>query len=99
MRQWGFTKILPNHGNPEVIAKGGYGLGLIDMTRAYIRQLVEHSHDSDFQTQTLESYVGDAVKLGDVSVWWAYHEAHANNLEVVAKAWKDKPIPAFDKLP
>ncbi len=99
MRQWGFTKILPNHGNPEVIAKGGYGLGLIDMTRAYIRRLVEHSHDADFQTQTLESYVGDAVKLGDVSVWWAYHEAHANNLAVVAKAWKDKPIPAFDQLP
>ena len=99
MRQWGFTRILPNHGNPQVIAKGGYGLGLIDMTRAYIRRLVEHSHDADFQTQTLESYVGDAVKRGDVSVWWAYHEAHANNLAVVAKAWKDQPIPAFDTLP
>ena len=99
MRQWGFTKILPNHGNPEVIAKGGYGLGLIDMTRAYIRRLVEHSHDADFQKQPLESFVSDAVSRGDVSVWWAYHEAHANNLSVVAKAWKDQPIPDFDKLP
>ena len=99
MRQWGFTKILPNHGNPQVIASGGYGLGFLDMTRAYIRRLVEHSHDADFQKQPLESFVGDAVKRGDVSVWWAYREAHANNLAVVAKAWKDQPIPAFDALP
>jgi glyoxylase-like metal-dependent hydrolase (beta-lactamase superfamily II) len=99
MRQWGFTRILPNHGNPAVIAKGGYGLGLLDMTRAYVRRLVEHSHDADFAKQSLESYVSDAVRQGDVSVWWAYHEAHANNLSVVAKAWKDKPIPAFDTLP
>jgi hypothetical protein len=99
MRQWGFTKILPNHGNPEVIARGGYGLGLLDMTRAYIRRLVEHSHDADFAQQPLESYVADAIKQGDVSLWWAYREAHANNLAVVAKAWKDQPIPAFDSAP
>lgn len=99
MRQWGFTKILPNHGNPEVIAKGGYGLGLLDTTRAYIRRLVEHAHDADFQKQSLVSFVGDAVKAGDVSLWWAYNEAHANNLAVVAKAWKGQPIPGFDKLP
>jgi len=99
MRHWGFTRILPNHGNPDVIAKGGYSLGLLDMTRAYIRRLVEHSHDIDFQKQTLESFVSDAVKRGDVNVWWAYHEAHANNLAVVAKVWKDQAIPAFDALP
>lgn len=99
MRAWGFTKILPNHGNPDVIAQGGYGLGLLDMTRGYIRRLVEHSHDADFQKQSLESYVSDAVKQGDVSLWWAYREAHANNLSVVAKAWQDKPVPAFDTAP
>ena len=99
MRGWGFTKILPNHGNPAVIAAGGYGLGLIDATRAYIRALVEHSHDADFQKQPLAGFVGDAVKRGDVSLWWPYRDAHANNLAVVAKAWKDKPVPAFDSAP
>ncbi len=99
MRGWGFTKILPNHGNPAVIAAGGYGLGLIDATRAYVRALVEHSHDADFQKQPLASFVGDAVKRGDVSLWWPYRDAHANNLAVVAKAWKDQPIPAFDPAP
>lgn len=99
MRGWGFTKILPNHGNPAVIAAGGYGLGLIDTTRAYIRALVEHSHDADFQKQPLASFVGDAIKRGDVSLWWPYRDAHANNLAVVAKAWKDKPVPSFDAAP
>lgn len=99
MRQWGFTRILPNHGNPEVIARGGYTLGLIDTTRAYIRRLVEHAHDADFMAQPLESYVRDAVQRGDVSLWWAYREAHANNRATVAKAWKDQPIPAFEALP
>ena len=99
MRGWGFTKILPNHGNPAVIAAGGYGLGLIDATRAYIRALVEHSHDADFQKQPLESFVADAIKRGDVSLWWPYRGAHANNLAVVAKAWRDKPVPAFEPAP
>lgn len=99
MRGWGFTKIPPNHGNPAVIAAGGYGLGLIDATRAYIRALVEHSHDADFQKQPLDGFVADAVKRGDVSLWWPYRDAHANNLSVVAKTWKDKPVPAFDPLP
>ena len=99
MRQWGFTKILPNHGNPAVIARGGYGLGLIDTTRAYIRRLVEHAKDADFQKQPLEAFVGDAIARGDVSLWWAYREAHANNLAVVAKAWKDKRAPVFDSAP
>lgn len=99
MRGWGFTKILPNHGNPAVIAAGGYGLGLIDATRAYIRALVEHAHDADFQKQPLASFVSEAVKRGDVSLWWPYRDAHANNLAVVAKAWKDQPVPAFSDLP
>lgn len=99
MRGWGFTKILPNHGNPAVIAAGGYGLGFLDATREYIRALVEHAHDADFQKQPLENFVSAAVKRGDVSVWWPYRDAHANNLASVAKAWKDKAIPKFDAAP
>jgi len=99
MRGWGFTKILPNHGNPAVIAAGGYGLGFLDATRDYIRALVEHSHDADFQKQPLENFVSAAVKRGDVSFWWAYRDAHANNLASVAKVWKDTPIPNFDAAP
>lgn len=99
MRDWNFTKILPNHGNPAVIAAGGYGRGLIDATRSYVRALVERSHDANFRQQPLESFIGPALERGDVSLWWAYRDAHAHNVEAVEKAWRDRPIPAFDDGP
>ena len=95
MKQWGFDRILPNHGNPDVIARGGYTPALIDFTRAYLRRLVEHARDADFLNQSLDSYVGEAVRAGTVSVWWAYRDAHRDNLAKVATAWKNKPVPRF----
>jgi glyoxylase-like metal-dependent hydrolase (beta-lactamase superfamily II) len=99
MRQWGFDRILPNHGNPDVIAKGGYPLALIDVTRTYLRRMVEHSHDRDFLTQPIEAYLGDALRNGTVSLWWAYRDAHQTNLARVAKAWKDRALPDFADRP
>lgn len=95
MRAWGIDHIFPNHGNPDVIAKGGYGLGLIDATRAYIRHMVEHAHDPDFLSQPIATHAGPALARGDVSLWWAYPAAHAENLAKVSAAWKDKPLPDF----
>lgn len=95
MRQWDFARILPNHGNPDVIARGGYDKALIDVTRAYLRRLVEHAHDADFQKQPIDAYIADGVKQGTISLWWAYPDAHRNNLARVAEAWKDKPAPDF----
>lgn len=99
MRAWGFARILPNHGNPDVIAKGGYGLDLIDMTRDYTRRLVEHSHDADFAKQPIEAFLGDWLAKGTVRLWWAYRDAHAENLGKVAAAWKGKALPDFSGEP
>lgn len=95
MRTWGFDHILPNHGDPAVIARGGYGLALIDATRAYLRALVMHAHDADFLDQPIEPYIADAVKAGTISLWWVYGAAHHDNLAKVSAAWKDKPLPDF----
>jgi glyoxylase-like metal-dependent hydrolase (beta-lactamase superfamily II) len=95
MKQWGIDRIYPNHGNPDVIAAGGYRTTLIDATRDYLRRMVEHAHDPNYLNQPLESYVGDSVAKGDVSIWWAYREAHSTNLGVVGKAYKDRPLPDF----
>jgi hypothetical protein len=99
MKQWGFDRILPNHGNPDVIAQGGYPTALIDVARAYLRRIVEHAHDPDFLNQSLDSYTADPVRNGTVSVWWAYREAHQTNLAKVAKVWKDRPVPDFGPQP
>ena len=93
MKQWDIDRIYPNHGNPDVIANGGYKTTLIDATQDYLRQVVMRAHDRDYLKGSVEDYVHDSVAKGWVSVWWAYREAHAANLALVAKAYKNRPLP------
>jgi len=93
MGAWDIDRIFPNHGNPDVISQGGYRKTLIDATADYLRRLVAHAHDPDYLKGTLEDYVGDSVRKGWVSIWWAYHDAHTQNLEKMQAAWKDKALP------
>ncbi len=93
MKQWNIDRIYPNHGNPDVIANGGYKTTLIDATQDYLHQVVMRAHDRDYLKGSVEDYVHDSVAKGWVSVWWAYREAHAANLALVAKAYKNRPLP------
>jgi cyclase len=93
MKQWNIDRIFPNHGNPAVIATGGYRTTLIDATLDYLRRMVARAHDSDYLKGSLDDYVHDSVSKGWVSPWWAYREAHEANLAVVAKAYKNRPLP------
>lgn len=95
MRTWNINRILPNHGNPEIISNGGYEITLIDATASYLARLVAHAHDADYLQGTLEDYVGESVRKGWVSVSWAYRDAHAENLRRMRAAWKDKALPAL----
>lgn len=93
MKQWDIARIFPNHGNPAVIADGGYPTTLIDATLDYLRRMVTHAHDPDYLKGSMDEYVHDSVSKGWVSPWWAYREAHAANLAVVAKAYQNHPLP------
>lgn len=93
LKHWNIDRIFPNHGNPEVISQGGYGTTLIDATMDYLRQLVLRAHDPDYLNGTLEDYVGDSVKKGWVSIWWAYREAHQTNLKRVSKTLQNHALP------
>ncbi|MFN3456863.1 MAG: MBL fold metallo-hydrolase [Novosphingobium sp.] len=95
MDSWGAMHVLPNHGDPSVIAKGGYSPALIAMTRHYIRAMAEHAHDKDFTAQPIERFIPAELKAGTVSLWWAYREAHHENLQKLANYYKDKPLPDF----
>jgi cyclase len=92
LKQWDVARIFPNHGNPEVISHGGYGTTLIDATIDYLHKIVVRAGHPDQLRGSLEDYVGDSVQKGWVSIWWAYHDAHADNLEKVAKALQAHPI-------
>jgi glyoxylase-like metal-dependent hydrolase (beta-lactamase superfamily II) len=93
LKYWNIDRIFPNHGNPDVISQGGYGATLIDATTDYLRKLILRSHDADYLNGTLEDYVGDSVKKGWVSIWWAYREAHATNLKRVSKVMQAHALP------
>ena len=93
MKHWNVYRILPNHGDPDVISRGGYGTTLIDSTQDYVRKLIQRAHDANYLSGTLEDYVGDSVKKGWVSIWWAYRDAHESNLKTVSKAFRDRSLP------
>lgn len=93
MKHWNINRILPNHGNPDVIANGGYPTTLIDATMDYLRRMIARAHDSDYLKGSLDDYVHDSVDKGWVSPWWAYREAQEANLAAVAKAYKNRPLP------
>jgi glyoxylase-like metal-dependent hydrolase (beta-lactamase superfamily II) len=93
LKQWDIDRIFPNHGNPEIIAHGGYRTTLIDATLSYLRQVILRSHDPNFTSGALEDYVSDSVRQGWVSVWWAYRQPHKNNLDRVSEALRNQPLP------
>jgi cyclase len=97
LKQWDIDRIFPNHGNPDVISHGGYQTTLIDATLNYLRKVITRSHDPDYLQGSLEDYVGDSVKKGWVSIWWAYDKPHKANLSKVSEALRDKPIPDLPK--
>ena len=98
MRRWNIERIFPNHGNPDVIANGGYQITLIDATVDYLHRIASRAHEPHFAEHTIESYVGDSVAKGWVSYWWAYREAHKANLALVEKAYKGRPLPVLPPL-
>jgi glyoxylase-like metal-dependent hydrolase (beta-lactamase superfamily II) len=99
LQRWNIDRIFPNHGNPAVIANGGYRTTLIDATVDYLHRMVAHAHDPDYLEGSMEDYVHDSVSKGWVTPWWAYRDAHHKNLAVVDEAYKDRPLPDLPDAP
>jgi cyclase len=96
MKQWDFTRILPNHGNPKVIAAGGYDKTLIDATSNYVRLLLAKAHDKGFVESAFEDYITDSVAKGWVSAWKPYQHVHEVNVKRISKVYQDKPLPRLE---
>ncbi len=99
MKRWNIDRIYPNHGNPAVISNGGYRTTLIDATLDYLHRMLARAHDPDYLKGSMDDYVQDSVRMGWVTPWWAYREAHQANLAVVAKAYKNRPLPDLPEVP
>jgi cyclase len=83
LRGWRFERILPNHGDPDIIARGGYGRALIDATRLYVEKLLTLKNQPDLARLSLADFAKDAFATGGASWFEPYEEVHRNNVKLV----------------
>jgi glyoxylase-like metal-dependent hydrolase (beta-lactamase superfamily II) len=93
MQGWDIAKILPNHGDPDLIATGGFDKTLIDATMSYVTKMLSRAHDPAYLQGTMEDFIGDSAAKGWVHPFEPYREVHEQNLKLVHDYWKDKTLP------
>jgi cyclase len=76
-------RILPNHGDPEVIAAGGYGVGLIDATQQYVRVLMRMREEPKLRTAALRELIAGPLAEGWITYFAPYEAVHRENLDNV----------------
>ncbi|HEU5062179.1 MAG TPA: MBL fold metallo-hydrolase [Solirubrobacterales bacterium] len=75
--------VLPSHGNPEVIAEGGYGTGLIKATQDYIRLLQRMTDEPELRELPLQELLAPQIEAGDVRWFAPYERVHRENVKAV----------------
>lgn len=76
-------RILPNHGDPDVIAAGGYPIGLISATEQYIRALQRARNEPAPRELGLQELIAEPLESGWVNYFPPYEAVHRENLETV----------------
>lgn len=90
-----FQKILPNHGHPEIISRGGYEKSFIDATIEYLTQMLARVNTPGYLESPMEDYVGKAVERGWIHLWEPYRRVHRQNLKQVFDFYQGKPMPGL----
>jgi cyclase len=72
--------ILPAHGDPDVIGAGGYGVGIIEATRVYLKALLAGDR------RPLADILEGPLRNGWIHSHAAYEAVHAENLKAVGSA-------------
>ena len=82
--------VLPNHGQADRIAAGGYGPGIIPATQSYIGWLLRVQADAGLAQTPLQTVIADDLAAGAL-IWFApYQTVHAANIAAV-RAGADQP--------
>jgi glyoxylase-like metal-dependent hydrolase (beta-lactamase superfamily II) len=80
--------ILPNHGDPDIIAAGGYDVGLVKAQQQYIRTLKRCRADAALRDEPLEKLIAGPLSRGWVGLFEPYRDVHRQNLEQVMRLEK-----------
>ena len=83
MAQMPIRHILPNHGDPEVIASGGFGPGLISATKDYVTALLACRADPARAVPDLMTFIAPGLAHGSLRYHPAYEAVHQANLKAV----------------
>lgn len=83
-RLWalGPERILPNHGDPDIIAAGGYGKSLVRATQQYIRALRRCAKDPALREAPLRDIVAGPLQAGWINYFAPYEAVHRRNIEI-----------------
>jgi cyclase len=83
LRKLAPDRILPNHGDPEVISDGGYPEGLIDATEQYIQALQRCRAEPSLQQASLRELIATSLEAGWIHYFAPYEAVHQHNLKTV----------------
>ena len=78
--------ILPNHGDPDAIAAGGYSKMLIRATQDYVGALQRAVDDPAIQSLPLRELMAPQIEAGWIRYFEPYEEIHRNNVAAVLAA-------------
>jgi cyclase len=87
-RLWALNpaRILPNHGDPEIIALGGYEKTFIRANQQYIRMLKRCVSEPDLRSKPLRDVITGPLEAGWVNLYAPYEAIHRQNIDVVLAA-------------
>jgi cyclase len=77
--------ILPAHGDPEIIAAGGYGPGLLQATTDYVQILQRCREEPALREAPLAELLAPSLEAGWVRWFDAYEAVHRENVETVLR--------------
>jgi len=86
MASWKISRILPNHGSPDVIESGGYGTSLITATRNYVKKLQRCRTEPTLAAQDLRTFCAEDLAAGAIFYFPGYEEVHQLNVQAVTTA-------------
>jgi cyclase len=79
-------RILPCHGDPDVIAAGGYPPGLIKANQHYIERLKRCRDDPALRETPLRELISDSLDAGWIQYFEPYEAVHQENLKKLRSA-------------
>jgi cyclase len=79
--EWPIRRILPNHGHPDTIARGGYDVSLIQATRRYIEKLLACRSDPDLARASLLDWLAPDLAAGTLTMFEPYEAVHRGNVQ------------------